>query len=203
MVSAAVGAYLMLLGAAFLLGSIPFSYLTVKALFNKDVRTHGSGNPGATNASRIFPPRWRIPAFLGIFLLDAGKGFVSCGLLPGLFSDLPPHAPAAAALAAVLGHSFSPFLLFRGGKGVATTLGCLLALEPLATGVALVVFFVIYGTVRIVAAGSLGVAVALPVTTSLHGTAHRSVLWLTILLGALIVVRHRSNIRQMLRGERP
>ena len=196
-----MGQYLLLLAAAFVLGAIPFAFLIVYAILRKDVRGHGSGNPGATNASRIFPKRWRIPAFAGIFLLDAGKGYVACGVLPGLWPGLPDHAPAAAALAAVFGHSFSPFLGFRGGKGVATTMGSLLALEPVATLVALAVFFMIYGATRVVAAGSIGIAVALPVAAALD-RADRWVLALTIALGVLIVVRHRSNIRLLLGKEK-
>ncbi|MHC4957430.1 MAG: glycerol-3-phosphate 1-O-acyltransferase PlsY [Planctomycetota bacterium] len=196
-----MGNYLLLLVAAFLLGAIPFAYLFVRAVLRQDVRQSGSGNPGATNAARLFPKPWRIPGFLFIFLLDAGKGFVACAVLPTLWPGLPEHAPAAAALAAVLGHSFSPFLAFKGGKGVATTLGCLFALEPLATAIALATFFVIYGATRVVAAGSLGIAIALPAAVFLHGEAHLSVGLLASLLGALIIVRHRSNIARMLRRE--
>ena len=192
-----MGQYLLLLAAAFGLGAIPFAYLVVYAIFRKDVRGQGSGNPGATNAARIFPGRWRIPAFAGIFLLDAGKGYLACGVLPGLWPGLPGHAPAAAALAAVFGHSFSPFLGFRGGKGVATTMGCLLALEPVATGVALGVFLLIYAATRIVALGSIGIAFALPVAAALH-RANPWVQALTMILGVLIVVRHQSNIRLLL-----
>ncbi len=191
----------LLLVAAFLVGGIPFAYLAVLAVFRVDVRKHGSGNPGATNASRMWSKRWQFPVFAAIFLLDAGKGYVTAGVLPRLFDGLDGYAPAAAGAAAVLGHTFSPFLGFRGGKGVATTMGALLALEPLATAIALAVFLLIWVPTRIVAAGSLGIAVALPVAVWLHGKAPDAVLVLAIVLGVLIVVRHRSNIARMLSGE--
>ena len=187
--------------SAYLVGGIPFSWLAVRLVFGEDVRRYGSGNPGATNASRMWPPRWRMPAFVVLFLLDAGKGFAAVGLIPGLFSGAPRGVPVLAALAAVLGHVFTPYLGFRGGKGVATTLGALAALEPLATGIALAVFFGVFRVTRIVAAGSIAMAAALPLAVALHGTAPREVLVLTTVLGVLIVVRHRSNIARMLRGE--
>ncbi|MHC4549735.1 MAG: glycerol-3-phosphate acyltransferase [Planctomycetota bacterium] len=176
--------------AAFLLGSIPFGYLVVRWVHGVDLRAHGSGNPGATNAARLWSRRWRPLAFLGIFLLDAGKGYVAAGVLPAAW-------PALAGLAAVLGHDFSPWLGLRGGKGVATTLGVFCALEPLATAVALAVFAVIWGRTRIVAAGSLGLAVALPVTVFAHGSAPRPVGLVAVALGALIVWRHRGNIGRL------
>lgn len=190
----------MLLVAAFLAGGIPFAYLAVRLVYQTDVREHGSGNAGATNAARMFPKRWQLIAFLVIFLLDAGKGYAAAGLLPRLW-DLPEYAPALAAAFAVFGHTFSPVLHFRGGKGMATTLGALLALEPLATGVGILAFFLIYLPTRIVAAGSITAAVVLPLAVFVHGTAPPAVRLLAILLSALIIVRHRSNISKMLRGK--
>lgn len=192
---------LLLIVAAFLVGAIPFSFLAVWIAFRTDVREHGSGNPGATNASRRFPKRWRLTAFIGIFLLDAGKGYVAAELLPRLWGDLPGGAPAAAALAAVLGHSFSPFLRFRGGKGVATSLGALLALEPAATALALAAFFAVFLPTRIVAAGSLAAAVTLPIAVLARGRASTATGVVCVVLAVLIIVRHRSNIARLLRGE--
>ena len=191
----------LLLAAAFVLGAVPFAYLLVRLLTGLDVRAHGSGNSGATNASRLFPKRWRLAGFLLIFALDAGKGYAACALLPELFGGaVAAWAPAACGLAAVLGHSFSPFLKFRGGKGVATTLGVLIALEPIATLIALAVFGVIWGATRIVSLGSIAVAVALPVAVYWRGEAPPAVGLLAILLGSLIIVRHRSNIGRLFRG---
>ena len=188
-----------LLAAAFLLGAIPFAYLLVKAVKGIDVRQFGSGNPGATNAARAFPKRVRVPAFLVIFAFDAGKGYLATGVVPGLF-DVDALGPALAALAAVLGHSFSPFLGFRGGKGVATTIGALFGLDPVATAMALAVFFLVFGLTRIVAAGSLAFAVALPIVVIWRGDATPAVVVLSIGLSLLIVVRHRSNIVRLIQG---
>ena len=194
-----MGSLLLLLVIAFLLGGIPFAYIFVRLLTGKDVREHGSGNPGATNASRQFPRGWQVPAFVCFFVLDAGKGYLAAAVLPTLF-DLPDHAPALAGAAAVLGHSFSPYLAFRGGKGVATTAGVLFALEPVATAIAIGVFLLVFGLARIVAAGSLAFAVALPIVVNLRGEAPPAVLYLTIALAVLIVVRHYTNIVNILKG---
>ena len=191
----------LLLAAAFVLGAIPFAYLLVRLLTGHDVRAHGSGNPGATNAARMFPKRWRLAGFLLIFALDAGKGYAACALLPRWFGDgLPDWVPAACGLTAVLGHSFSPFLKFRGGKGVATTLGVFIALEPIATLIALAAFGVVWAATRIVSIGSLVVAVVLPIAIYVHGEAPAAVGLLAVLLGLLIIVRHRSNIVRLIRG---
>lgn len=196
--------YVALLAAAYLIGAIPFAYLSVRAVFHVDVRRHGSGNPGATNAARMWKGRTRqFLAFLVIFVLDAGKGFVACALLPRLFTGLAPWAPAAAAVAAVVGHSFTPFLGLRGGKGVATTVGAFLALEFWATLAAVAVFAVVFLATRIVAAGSLALAVALPIAVVVRGQAHASVTTLAVALGLLVIVRHRSNIQRMLGGVKP
>ena len=91
----------LLIVAAFILGAIPFAYLLVRLVTGQDVRAHGSGNPGATNASRLFPARWRLAGFLLIFLLDAGKGYAAAALLPRWFGGaLPDWIPAACGLAA-------------------------------------------------------------------------------------------------------
>jgi len=186
--------------AAYLAGSIPFAYLVVRLVRGVDVREHGSGNVGATNAARCFPKRAQLPAFLLIFALDGGKGFLATAL-PHLLGDAAHDAaPILCGLAAVLGHSFTPFLRFRGGKGVATSVGVLIGLEPLATAAALAVFLALYAATRIVSVGSLGMAVALPVAVAVHGTAPPAVLWLAIGLAVLIVVRHRTNILRLLKG---
>ncbi len=187
-----------LIAAAFLAGGIPFAFLAAKLLRGEDVRQFGSGNPGATNASRMWPKRWQLPVFLALFLLDAGKGLFAAWCLPHLFG-LGGVAPAAAAAAAVAGHTWTPFLRFRGGKGVATTLGALLALDPVSTLIAVGVFFAIFLRTRIVALGSLGVAVTLPIAVVIRGQ-RPSIVAIAVALGILIIVRHRSNIRRLRKG---
>ena len=174
----------------------------MRVLRGVDVRQKGSGNGGATTAARGFQGRARIGAFLLIFALDSGKGFLATSL-PGLVGNVAHAAlaPILAGLAAVVGHTFTPYLRFRGGKGVATSVGVLIGLEPIATGIALVVFFVLYGTTRIVAVGSLGMAITLPVAVAVHATAPPAVFWLAVGLGVLIIVRHRTNIVRLMRRD--
>ena len=109
---------LALLVAAFLLGAIPFSYLLVKAIKGVDVRTVGSGNPGATNAARVFGKRFQMPAFLMIFSFDAGKGYVASAVLPPLFViETASGIPALAAVAAVLACRLPHYPGYHGGIG--------------------------------------------------------------------------------------
>ncbi len=185
---------------AYLLGGVPFAYLAVRLVLREDVRRHGSGNVGATNAARLFQPRWRLVAFFGLFALDAGKGATAVLLLPRLLGAAEP-GPVLAGLFAVVGHMFPPYLRFRGGKGVATTMGALAALEPVATLIALAVFAAVYGITRVVGAGSLALAVALPVAVYVRGAAPPGVGPLTILLSLLIIVRHRTNLAALLRRD--
>jgi len=191
---------ILLVVGSYLIGAVPFAWLIVKLMLRTDVRDHGSGNVGATNAARLFPGRMRLVMFLVIFALDAGKGFVAAGLLPGWIGMAYEPWPAVAALCAVVGHCFTPFLRTLGGKGVATTIGALFALEPVATLIGMGAFFAVYAVTRIVSTGSLALAIALPIATWLRH-ASPSVVALTTLIGALIVVRHQSNIRRLLKGE--
>ena len=189
--------------AAFLLGAIPFALLVVRVCKGVDVRTVGSGNVGATNASRAFVTRsGRVAAFLAIYLLDAAKGFLPAGWAPAAVAAVDPQlAGVFAGAAAVLGHVFTPFLGFRGGKGVATATGVLLALDWQVTLIALAVFFVVRAATGHVFFGSLALGLALPVATLvLHpGTAFGAGLPFTLLCALLAVFlfwTHRSNLKK-------
>lgn len=186
-----------LVAVAYLVGGIPFAWIVVRFTRGIDIRETGSGNIGATNAARVFPPRWRVPAFVFMFLLDACKGYVATAWLPAWFRA-GGIAPTLGGAAAVVGHTFSPFLGFRGGKGVATTVGVLFGLEPLATAIALGCFFAVYGLTRVVGAGSIAFAFALPAAVFLLGRAPLEVRLLSVALGLLILLRHRSNIQRLL-----
>lgn len=190
----------LLIVLSFLIGGIPWAWLIVLVLLKQDVRKHGSGNVGATNAARCFPKKYRLVAFVGIFLLDAAKGYVAAAVLPQVLGYTYEPWPAAAGLAAVLGHVFTPFLKTLGGKGVATTVGVFFALEPFAIGIGLAAFLTVYATTRVVALGSIALAVALPIATWLHGQAGGSVLGLTIALAVVVVLRHSSNLRRIVQG---
>lgn len=184
---------------SFLLGAVPFAWLLVRALTGQDVRKVGSGNAGATNASRAFRGRGRqLAAFLVIYLLDAGKGF-----LPAYYAsrEFGAGVGVAAGAAAILGHVFSPFLGFRGGKGVATATGALLALDWRVTAIALGVFFVVRFTAGQVFFGSLalGVALAGAAIALEPSEAFASRLPLTILclcIAAFLFWTHRSNLQK-------
>lgn len=192
---------------AFLLGAVPFALLVVRWCKGIDLRRVGSGNVGATNASRAFVgKRARAAAFLGIYLLDALKGFAPAHWLPAL---LGLQDPALAAVlfgaSAILGHVFTPFLGFRGGKGVATTTGVLFALDWQATLIALLVFFAVRALTRQVFFGSIALGLALPAAViALHPSQAFSsrlpITLLCLLLAVFLCFTHRSNLRKHFHG---
>lgn len=181
---------------AYLLGAIPTAYLVVRWLRHLDVRDVGSGNVGATNAVRAAGLR----AGLLVFLMDAGKGALA-GLLiaPCWLSPATPEARLACGSMAVIGHIAPVFLQFRGGKGVATTIGVCLSLMPAVAGVCLVVWLGSVALWRYVSLGSLLAAAAIPVAQAAF---HRSPteIQLGALLALLIVTRHRTNISRLVQG---
>lgn len=190
---------------AFVLGSIPTGAIAGR-LAGVDLRQHGSGNLGATNAFRILGPRYGTP----VLIIDIIKGAIPVLLIAPLFAATSPLGPtgirALAGLAAVAGHIWSPFVGFRGGKGVATAAGAFLALSPLGALAAIVVWAVLAMSTRYFSVGSLGASLVLPFAvwfeTRLRGTPQP---WILITSAALltvaIVIRHRSNIARLRRGE--
>ena len=184
--------------ASFCLGAIPFAWLIVRLCKGVDVRSFGSGNVGATNASRAFDGRVaRIGAFAAVYLLDAGKGVAAAYL--GSTADL--LAGVLCGAAAILGHCFTPLLGGRGGKGVATATGALLVLDWRVTAIALGVFFVVRQVTGKVFFGSLGLGIGLASSAVLldasHAFAERLPLTvLTAALAAFLFWTHRSNLQQ-------
>lgn len=182
--------------AAYLLGAVPFAYLAGRLLKGLDIRQHGSGNVGATNVFRVLG---KGPG-AAVLALDMAKGWLAAAWLPSL-APLPTAAwPALLGLAAVLGHSYTCFLGFRGGKGVATSAGVLLGLAPWATLGALLVFALVLGLSRMVSAGSLAAALALPPLAWRQHGLEAPVFWLSLGLAALVWVKHIPNIRRILAG---
>jgi glycerol-3-phosphate acyltransferase PlsY len=185
--------------AAFLLGSVPWSYIIGRVL-GADIRNSGSGNTGATNLFRTCGKG----AGLAGLILDALKGALPVlAASGGLFGIVPPADQWTVSLSgifAVLGHVFSPWLGFRGGKGVATTLGVLLVLSPLSVLAGLVVFVVVVSITRYVSLGSITAALAVVPAVFLFqpGSLPRQVV--ICLAAAIILVRHRSNMVKLLRG---
>lgn len=224
---------------AFLLGSVPCGLLIAKAR-GVDIRAHGSGNIGATNVLRVLGRKYGILCLV----LDILKGFVpvvvalsliwidgkdtSLSLaflrewLGGVESTPRPQAQllhVVTGLCAILGHNFSPWLRFRGGKGIATSAGVLLGLYPLfGVGLILLVWLVLFAVTRYVSVASMGAAVALPLLTHLGARFHhlnndktQPTLWeagqwnkplfaLSVAIAIMAVWKHRSNIRRLLAG---
>jgi acyl phosphate:glycerol-3-phosphate acyltransferase len=193
----------LILAAAYLLGSIPFGYLLVRIFRGEDVRQSGSGNIGATNVSRKSPGLGALT-----LLLDAAKGFFSVQL--ATYSGLAPTAAglqrlmAAAALLAIVGHMFPVWLKFRGGKGVATALGAFLDFVPLAVGVAVIIFIVVVLISRRVSLGSIVTAALFPATVWTLNLSHDpGILALIGVASLLIIARHYKNILRLLSGKEP
>lgn len=206
---------------AFSFGSIPFGVLLAK-LKKIDLRTVGSGNTGATNVGRALGRRWGLLCFV----LDAAKGAAPVILAGGLAGTLGEPAGAlapasawgwlAVGVAAILGHVFSPFLNFKGGKGVATACGALLAMWPLMTVPVLIaagVFILMIFSVKYMSLASIAAAIAIPSTTLILGLMNEgaqgqsgSVLPQTItglVIAFMVVWRHRTNLARILNGSEP
>jgi glycerol-3-phosphate acyltransferase PlsY len=175
----------LLLGAAF--GSIPFGYIAGR-LSGTDIRTRGSGNIGFTNVQRTVGWAWAAP----VLVLDVAKGLVPTALAAHL-----GLVPALVGLGAVLGHVFTPWLRFNGGKGVATTIGVAALLCPRSLLAALLLYLVVLLVSGFISLSSLAMAAALPLLTLAFYRHDLYLLLLTLGIGAVILVRHRSNIQRL------
>jgi glycerol-3-phosphate acyltransferase PlsY len=214
---------------AFLLGSIPFGLLIAKAR-GIDIRTQGSGNIGATNVLRVMGKKFGIPCLL----LDMLKGFIPVAIAVNLIQitgrpvQVPLGLPDAwvlklaagdalkaqiaqilTALCAVLGHNYSPWVGFKGGKGIATSAGVLLGLMPFAVLLLLVIWVLLFITTRYVSVASIGAAAVLPLLTlwgSWHhgriqdGTWNKPLFVFTVIIAVLAIWKHRSNIKRLREG---
>ncbi len=220
---------------AFLLGSVPFGLIIAK-IKGIDIREHGSGNIGATNVLRILGKKYGIPCLL----LDALKGFIPVVIAVNLVRitgrDLQFHLAfldsfhlqlaateqlkgqfvhVLTALAAVLGHNYSPWIGFKGGKGIATSAGILIALMPMAVVILLIVFIITLLATRYVSVASMVSALVLPFLTHLGARFHKSAegisLWeagtwnkplffFSVLIAALAIWKHRANILRLRQG---
>jgi glycerol-3-phosphate acyltransferase PlsY len=187
----------LLLAVSYLLGATPTSYWVGKAFHGLDLREHGSGNLGATNAFRVLG--WRSAA--PVMAVDILKGFVPVWFFPRLAGTSFGWALAFGA-AAILGHVFSLWVGFKGGKGVATSGGVFFALAPWAGLAALGVWIVLTFSTRMVSVGSIGAALALPVLVALlPHRGGRALVVFTAALAAFVIWAHRSNVSRILKGE--
>jgi acyl phosphate:glycerol-3-phosphate acyltransferase len=182
--------------AGYFAGAIPFGYLVARA-HGVNILKEGSYNPGATNVKRVVGKR----AGNLVFVLDFLKGVVAAGwvfLLP--ITEERLLAVAIVGLcAAILGHSFSVFLKGKGGKGVATTMGGLVVVMPLAVVIGVVVWVVVFYASRYVSLASILFVLSLPVTNFIIG-AQPLLIWISAALALLITFRHRTNIQRLLNG---
>ena len=185
------------LGLSFISGAVPFGLLLCKAK-GVDLRQVGSGNIGATNVARALGKRWGIIALV----LDLFKGLLPVLLVRHLLAGHPSLEliTAGVMVAAVMGHMFTPFLACRGGKGVATGLGVMLAVCPLAGAVGMALYVGLYAAFRISSVGSLAGSLSAPLVMYLAGAAGPAVV-AGLIIALLILIKHQANIRRLLRGE--
>ncbi len=191
----AISSILLVVLVGYFLGAISFAVIVARGQ-GVDIFKEGSGNPGATNVKRVLGAKWGNT----VFALDALKGFIAAGW-PLLAYGGDNRLAVIGLIAAILGHSFSIFLKFRGGKGVATTIGGLLALMWAVLLIGLVIWLVVFYSSKMVALASILFALSLPVSAYfIHGTQDPR-FYLGLILAVLIVVRHRSNIARMFGGK--
>jgi len=189
-------AALLWLLASYLVGAIPTSYLAARFIRGIDLREHGSKNLGATNLYRTLGWRYAVP--VGLF--DIAKGAIPVLVFAPKVSDSQLFA-LGCGVAAVIGHVFSLFVGFKGGKGVATAAGVMLALTPAALGVAALVWAVLVYATGYVSVGSITAAAVFPVAVFLLEHPDRpEILWIDAAVAAGIIWLHRANIRRLLNG---
>jgi len=179
---------------SFLLGAIPFGYLIGLAK-GVDVRKHGSGNVGATNVARVLGK----PYGIAVYILDFLKGFIPTFVAVKLYGT-DSWITALVGLAAVLGHMFSPFLGFRGGKGVATASGVLFGVAPDLALAVLAVWFIVFKLGGYVSLGSIAAALSAIFLVGIFGYPF-PVKFLVTLTAVLILIKHRSNLERLFEGK--
>lgn len=187
------GMMLAALGVSYLIGSIPFGLLLTRAFGKGDIRAIGSGNIGATNVLRTGSK----PLAAATLLLDAAKG----ALAVWLAQRIAPQFELQAAAGVLLGHLYPLWLRFRGGKGVATLFGILLALLPIAALVYAIVWLSLLLVLRFSSVAGILAAASAPITAAVVGDEHRFPLLAG--LGLLVIWKHRENIRRLLAGQEP
>ena len=201
-----VVSYIVTACVAYLLGSIPTGYIVAKSR-GIDIRTVGSGNIGATNVFRILGK----PAGIFVLVVDALKGFVSCyfigpfvyRLMVGRLDDgsaTEEYLKIVGGFLAILGHNYTCWLKFKGGKGIATSAGVTLALLPVAFGISLAVWLILFASTLYVSAASIVAAVVLPIAAWWPARKTPVMILVALLIAVLAIYKHRSNIRRLLDG---
>ncbi|MGZ0053196.1 glycerol-3-phosphate 1-O-acyltransferase PlsY [Brevibacillus gelatini] len=178
---------------SYLIGSISFSYLIAKKVAGIDIRAYGSGNAGATNTLRVLG---KGPG-IAVLILDALKGLAAMGITHLMTGD--PAAYAVAGLFVIAGHNWPIYFGFRGGKGIATTLGVVLGFSPVAFLIAAVLAVLVIAITRYVSLGSLVLVTAIPISLYLLDKPI-SFFWTSLVIALFAYVRHYNNIRNLLAG---
>ncbi|EMT53613.1 glycerol-3-phosphate 1-O-acyltransferase PlsY [Brevibacillus borstelensis] len=186
--------YLSLL-ISYLIGSVSFSYLIAKKIAGIDIRSHGSGNAGATNTLRVLG---KGPA-ITVLVLDALKGLAAMGLTH-LLTDGNALAYALSGLFAIIGHNWPVFFGFRGGKGIATTVGVAFGFSPLAFLISGIITIIVIAITRYVSLGSLVLVTMLPIFLYVFAK-EPAFIWVSTVLAIFAYIRHYSNIRNLLSGK--
>jgi glycerol-3-phosphate acyltransferase PlsY len=196
---------------AYFIGGVPFGWLVARLFKGADLRRVGSGNIGATNASRLWPGAASVGIFAIVFILDFAKGFCAANWATGLGEWLgtsmePETLTLVCGAAAILGHVFTPYLHFKGGKGVATVLGVVTAFAWESSLFALGAWGLLVALTRYMSLGSIAAVLSIPVTYFLRfgsETFQRRFGVFAFLTGmaAVVVWRHRDNIRRILQGK--
>lgn len=182
--------------ASYLLGAIPTSYLVSRIFAKIDLRRHGSGNLGATNLFRVLGWKYAVP----VALFDIAKGAIPVLVFAPMVSRSELFA-LACGVAAIIGHVFSVFVRFKGGKGVATAAGVMLGLTPLALAVCAVVWAILVLATGYVSLGSIAAAAVLPVAVYLlEQPVSPQLLWIDTAVAAGVIILHRRNIGRLLHG---
>lgn len=190
---------------AYLLGSIPTAVWIGKSWYGLDVREHGSKNAGATNTFRVLGKK---PGIV-VLLIDVAKGAIAAAL-PVLLSSITPGIPKdpliqiqiVASICAVTGHVFPLFAQFKGGKGVATSLGVIIGLHPAAALIAFGVFLIVFVISKFVSLGAITAALCFPLI--IRFVLKEDSVWLigfSVILSLLVILAHRRNIQRLLKGE--
>src|SRR5262249_54364379 len=194
--------------SSYLLGSVPFGYLAGR-LAGIDIRKVGSGNVGATNVVRVLGKRYGYPVFALDFLKGFGAVKIAMLMAPGRPTELdsPEIFGILAAMSSVLGHLYPPWLKFKGGKGVATSAGALLALTPVATLIGVAIWIIVFWLSRYVSLASITAAVVLPivilVVSSQDQSKGKPLVYSSACVAAVVIWRHRSNLSRLIRGTEP
>ena len=189
--------YLLVVVISYFMGTVSCAYLISKYIFSKDIRQYGSKNPGTTNMLRTFGKKAGAVTLVGDYLKGTIAVLISSFLAKKLGAD-PDLARYISALAVVCGHNWSVFMRFRGGKGVATSYGAMLAISPLMTLASMVFYIIILLVTRYVSIASMLGVCLFPILMLM--TDDMSGLWLGILLSVSVVYKHRENIRKLLSG---